>query len=39
MERMAGAGQRVMAAAMRDLDPAGFDPDGDLLAYMTKTSR
>jgi Ca2+-transporting ATPase len=24
-----------MAAATRDLDPAGFDPDGDLLAYVT----
>jgi P-type Ca2+ transporter type 2C len=31
MERMENAGQRVMAAAIRDLDPAGFDPDGDLL--------
>ena len=25
-----------MAAAMRDLDPATFDPDGDLLAHMTE---
>ena len=33
--RMAGSGQRVMAAAMKDLDPADFDPDGDLLAHMT----
>ena len=24
-----------MAAAMRDLDPADFDPDGDLLGYVT----
>jgi Ca2+-transporting ATPase len=32
---MEGAGQRVMAAATRDLDPAGFDPDGDLLGYVT----
>lgn len=24
-----------MAAATRDLDPAGFDPDADLLAYVT----
>jgi len=35
MERMEGAGQRVMAAATRDLDPADFDPDGDLLRYVT----
>ena len=35
VERMAGSGQRVMAAATRDLDPAEFDPDGDLLAHMT----
>ena len=35
MERMEGQGQRVMAAATRDLDPAGFDPDGDLLGYVT----
>ena len=35
VERMAGLGERVMAAAMRDLDPAAFDPDGDLLAHMT----
>lgn len=26
---------RVMAAATRDLDPAAFDPAGDLLAYVT----
>jgi Ca2+-transporting ATPase len=36
MERMEGEGQRVMAAATRDLDPAGFDPDGDLLSYVTE---
>ena len=35
MERMEGAGQRVMAAATRDLEPAQFDPDGDLLRYVT----
>jgi len=35
MERMEGAGQRVMAAATRALDPATFDPDGDLLGYVT----
>ncbi|MBU3863624.1 HAD-IC family P-type ATPase [Streptomyces sp. 4503] len=34
-ERMGGEGRRVMAAATRDLDPAGFEPDGDLLAYIT----
>ncbi|MFF7262074.1 cation-translocating P-type ATPase [Streptomyces sp. NPDC008159] len=33
--RMGGEGRRVMAAATRDLDPAGFDPDGDLLVYVT----
>ncbi len=31
MERMEREGRRVMAAAVRELDPAGFDPDGDLL--------
>jgi P-type Ca2+ transporter type 2C len=35
MERMEGLGLRVMAAAMRDLESAGFDPAGDLLAYVT----
>ncbi|MET7859310.1 HAD-IC family P-type ATPase [Streptomyces sp. NPDC005318] len=35
-ERMGGEGRRVMAAATRDLDPAVFDPDGDLLAYVTE---
>ncbi|RAG87400.1 cation-transporting P-type ATPase [Streptacidiphilus pinicola] len=34
-ERMGGEGLRVMAAAVRDLDPADFDPDGDLLALVT----
>ena len=33
--RMASAGHRVMAAAVRDLDPASFDPEGDLLGYVT----
>ena len=33
--RMEGAGQRVMAAAFRDLDAATFDADGDLLGYVT----
>src|SRR4051794_22823119 len=35
VERMGRAGRRVMAAAVRDLDPAGFDPDGDLAGYVT----
>jgi P-type Ca2+ transporter type 2C len=35
MERMEGEGHRVMAAAVRDLDPDDFDPDGDLLGYVT----
>jgi P-type Ca2+ transporter type 2C len=33
--RMEGQGYRVMAAAVRDLDPATFDPDGDLLTHVT----
>jgi Ca2+-transporting ATPase len=33
--RMEGEGQRVMAAAFRDLDAATFDADGDLLGYVT----
>ncbi|MFE0256683.1 cation-translocating P-type ATPase [Streptomyces sp. NPDC059010] len=36
MERMERAGRRVMAAATRDLDPAGFAADGDLLALVTE---
>ena len=35
MERLGGKGLRVMAAAMRDLDPAGFDPGGDLLSLVS----
>ncbi|MGW7403226.1 cation-translocating P-type ATPase [Streptomyces sp. NPDC054833] len=35
VERMGGEGLRVMAAARRDLDPAAFDPAGDLLAHVT----
>ncbi|MFE1444122.1 cation-translocating P-type ATPase [Streptomyces sp. NPDC058739] len=35
-ERMGGEGRRVMAAATRDLDPAAFDPGGDLLGYVTE---
>ena len=34
IERMAGLGQRVMAAARRDVPRADFDGDGDLLAYV-----
>jgi len=33
--RMEGDGLRVMAAAVRDLDPKDFDPDDDLLAHLT----
>ena len=33
--RMEGEGHRVMAAAFRDLDPATFDAEGDLLGYVT----
>jgi Ca2+-transporting ATPase len=35
MERMEGEGHRVMASAVRDLDPDDFDPQGDLLGYVT----
>jgi Ca2+-transporting ATPase len=35
LERMERAGRRVMAAAVRDLDPADFDPRGDLTRYVT----
>jgi Ca2+-transporting ATPase len=34
VERMERSGQRVMAAARRDLDPGAFDSSGDLLAYV-----
>jgi Ca2+-transporting ATPase len=33
-DRLAEAGQRVMVVAQRDLDPAGFDPGGDLLGLV-----
>jgi Ca2+-transporting ATPase len=36
MERMEGEGRRVMAAAVRDLDRDAFDPNGDLLGYVTE---
>ncbi|ALE75229.1 ATPase [Pseudonocardia sp. EC080625-04] len=35
MVRMEQAGMRVMAAAVRDVDPGAFDADGDLLALVT----
>ncbi|HWF79477.1 MAG TPA: HAD-IC family P-type ATPase [Streptosporangiaceae bacterium] len=35
LERMERHGQRVMAAATKDIDPDDFDPDGDLLGYVT----
>jgi P-type Ca2+ transporter type 2C len=35
-DRMEGEGRRVMAAAVRDLDPSSFDPAGDLLAHVTE---
>ena len=34
MERLGGKGLRIMVAATRDIDPADFDPDGDLLSLM-----
>ncbi len=34
MERLGGDGLRVMAAAVKDLDPQSFDPDGDLLSMV-----
>ena len=34
MERLGGKGLRIMVAAMRDMDPADFDPDGDLLSMV-----
>ena len=35
MERLGGKGLRIMVAATRDIDPADFDPDGDLLSLVT----
>ncbi|MEV0070438.1 HAD-IC family P-type ATPase [Amycolatopsis sp. NPDC050768] len=35
MKSMEAQGRRVMAAAQCDLDPAAFDPEGDLLSYVT----
>jgi P-type Ca2+ transporter type 2C len=33
-DRLAQAGQRVMVVAQRDLDPASFDPGGDLIGLV-----
>jgi Ca2+-transporting ATPase len=35
MRRLGESGQRVMAAATRDLEPTAFQPDGDLLQYVS----
>ncbi|SDW58151.1 Ca2+-transporting ATPase [Amycolatopsis xylanica] len=35
LERMESRGERVMAAATRDISPERFDPHGDLLGYVT----
>jgi Ca2+-transporting ATPase len=34
MDRLGGKGLRIMAAAQKDLDPADFNPDGDLLSLV-----
>jgi len=34
MQRLGNQGLRIMAAATKDLDPATFDPSGDLLALV-----
>ena len=39
MERLGEQGLRIMAAAMRDIDPSDFDPDGDLLVAGDRTCR
>ena len=33
-DRLGGQGLRIMAAAMKDIDPEDFDPDGDLLSMV-----
>ncbi len=33
-DRLGGKGLRIMAAAMKDISPADFDPDGDLLSLV-----
>ncbi len=35
MGRLGGQGLRIMVAATRDIDPADFDPAGDLLSLVT----
>jgi Ca2+-transporting ATPase len=35
MERLGGQGLRIMVAATRDIDPADFDPESDLLSLVT----
>ena len=35
MDRLGGQGLRIMAAATRDIDPADFHPEGDLLSLVT----
>ncbi len=35
VQRLEGQGLRVMAAAVKDIEPASFDADGDLLAYVS----
>jgi P-type Ca2+ transporter type 2C len=35
MERLGGKGLRIMVAATRDINPAAFDPGGDLLSLIT----
>ena len=35
MERLGGKGLRIMVAATRDIEPADFDPEGDLLSLVT----
>ncbi|MBE0528160.1 MAG: HAD-IC family P-type ATPase, partial [Thermoleophilia bacterium] len=34
MDRLGAKGLRIMVAAFRDIDPADFDPDGDLLSMV-----
>ena len=34
MDRLGGEGLRIMAAAMKDMDPKDFDPTGDLLSMV-----
>ncbi len=34
MKRLGSKGLRIMAAAMKDIDPTGFDPEGDLLSMI-----